>query len=112
MRETSGTKRIRRDVKYAAEGMLVELDGQFGHRDAQDRWADLDRDLAAAISALLTLRLGWAQVLRPCRSAAAIATIMQARGWSGHPVSCGPDCRVADRVDLVSPADTNATRSA
>lgn len=111
VRESSGGKRVRRDVKYTAQRLLVELDGQFGHRDAADRWADLDRDLAAALTALLTVRLGWAQVLLPCRVAAALATILRARGWSGRPVPCGPDCPLGDRVDLVSPADTESTQS-
>lgn len=111
MREQSGEKRVRRDVKYAAERTLVELDGQFGHRDAEDRWADLDRDIAAAVSASVTVRLGWAQVLLPCRVAVSLATILRSRGWSGRPVACGPGCLLGDRVDLVSPADTESTRS-
>lgn len=94
--EQSGERRVRRDVKYAAQRTLVELDGQFGHRDAEDHWADLDRDLAAAVAATITVRLGWAQVLLPCRVAAALATILHARGWSGRPVPCRPGCPVGD----------------
>lgn len=112
VRERSGGRRVRRDVKYAAERVLIELDGQFGHRDALDRWADLDRDLAAAVSSSVTVRLGWAQVLLPCRVAAALGTILRARGWSGRPVACRPGCSIGDRVDLVSRADTAHTRSA
>ena len=111
VREASGDKRVRRDVKYAEQRTLVELDGQFGHRDAEDRWADLDRDLAAAVTASTTVRLGWAQVLLPCRVAVALATILRARGWSGNPIPCGPDCPIGDRVDLVSPADPESTQS-
>ena len=111
VREMSGDRRVRRDVKYAAQRTLVELDGQFGHRDSADRWADLDRDLAAAVAASITVRLGWAQVLLPCHVAAALATILRARGWSGRPVPCAPNCPIGDRVDLVSPADTESTQS-
>lgn len=93
-REVSGAKRVRRDVKYGAHDLLVELDGQFGHRDAEDRWADLDRDLEAVVAHSITVRLGWAQVLQPCRVAQALATILQARGWSGEPVPCGPSCPI------------------
>lgn len=111
VREVSTDTRVRRDVKYAAQRVLVELDGQFGHRDSEDRWADLDRDLAAAVAAMVTIRLGWAQVLLPCRSAAALAAILRARGWSGTATPCRPSCPVDNRVDLVSPADTGSTRS-
>lgn len=112
VRERSGDRRVRRDVKYPAQRVLVELDGQFGHRDTADRWADLDRDLAAVVDSSVTVRLGWAQVLLPCRVAAALATILRTRGWSGHPGPCGPGCPIGDRVDLMSPPDTESTRSA
>ncbi|HEX2893331.1 MAG TPA: hypothetical protein VHO29_04930 [Marmoricola sp.] len=39
---------------------------------ALDRWADLDRDLDAAGANQLTVRLGWQQVLQPCRTAEAL----------------------------------------
>lgn len=110
--ETSGTKRVRRDVKYSEQRTLVELDGQFGHRDAEDRWADLDRDLAAAVAASITVRLGWAQVLSPCRVALALAAVLGSRGWVGRPVPCSPACPVGNRVDLESPGDHGSTRSA
>jgi hypothetical protein len=95
VRESPDGRVVVRDVKYAAQGVLVELDGRFGHRDLEDRWADLDRDLTAAVRALLTVRLGWSQVLAPCRVATAIATILRARGWRGTPVACRPGCPVA-----------------
>lgn len=97
VREGAGGRVAIRDGKYAAQGVVVELDGRFGHSDALDRWADLDRDLAAAEQSLVTIRLGWAQVLAPCRVAASVAVILRARGWSGAPRPCGPDCAVRDR---------------
>jgi hypothetical protein len=106
---TSGA--LFRDVRYSAQCTLVELDGRFGHTDTDDRWHDLDRDLAAAVAGDITVRLGWGQVLEPCRVAAALASILRARGWDGRPTACGPGCPV-DRVALVSPGDSDPTRSA
>ena len=85
-----------RDVAYSPYDALVEIDGAFRHRDAVDRWADLGRDLDAVVQGRVTLRPGWAQVLEPCRLAAIVATVLQARGWAGRPVACGPGCVIAD----------------
>ena len=100
-----------RDVRYAEQRMLVELDGRFGHSDAEDQWDDLDRDLTAALAGALTVRLGWGQVLKPCRVAAAVEVILRARGWEGSPVRCSPSCPV-DRVGFVPRGDPDPTRSA
>jgi very-short-patch-repair endonuclease len=82
-----------RDVEYPDQRLVVELDGALGHSAASDRWANLDRDLHAAGAGRLTVRLSWHQVEQaPCRTAAVIAEILQARGWSGHLVPCGPGC--------------------
>ena len=94
MRDPTGGRVVVRDVTYDAHGLVVELDGRFGHDDATDRWRDLDRDLAAAARALVTVRLGWAQVLSPCRVVEAVADILRARGWSGEAHPCGPGCSV------------------
>jgi len=85
-----------RDVEYVGQLTIVELDGRLGHEWAADRWADLDRDLAAAEDALLTLRAGWQQVLSPCRLAGVVARILGARGWQGDPLPCSPGCAAAD----------------
>jgi len=100
-----------RDVRYTGQRTLVELDGRFGHTDTDDRWHDLDRDLAAALAGELTVRLGWGQVLQPCRVAVALAGILRSRGWDGSPGVCSAGCPV-DRVGLMSPGDTDPTRSA
>jgi hypothetical protein len=81
-----------RDVEYAGLGVVMELDGRLGHEAANDRWADLDRDLESALNGEVTLRAGWKQVLSPCRLAAAVARILLARGWQGRPRACGPGC--------------------
>lgn len=90
-----------RDVEYLRLGTTVELDGRLGHEATTDRWADLDRDMDAAVSGGLTLRIGWRQVLNPCRLAAAVARILVARGWTGSPRPCRRGCAVAEvRADL------------
>jgi len=80
------------DVEYVGLGVLVQLDGRIGHTDSLDKWADLDRDLIGVIAAILTLRVGWAQVLDPCRLAAIVGRILQQRGWTGTVQPCGPIC--------------------
>jgi hypothetical protein len=80
------------DVEYVGLGVLVQLDGRIGHADSLDKWADLERDLLGVIESILTLRVGWAQVLDPCRLAAIIGKILHQRGWSGDLHPCGPIC--------------------
>lgn len=88
----SGRTTAFRDVDYVELATVVELDGRLGHEEPTDRWADLDRDLDTAIDQRLTVRLGWHQVLQPCRVAAAVAILLIARGWEGTPIPCGSDC--------------------
>jgi hypothetical protein len=97
LREVAGGRVAVRDVVYVEQDVVVELDGRFGHTDALDRWADLDRDLSAARQALLTIRLGWAQVLSPCQVAAAVAEILTNRGWTGSAHPCRRGCQVGGR---------------
>ena len=91
-----------RDVDYLDLATLVELDGRLGHEDAPDRWADLDRDLVAVVAGELTLRVGWGQVLDPCRLAVIIGRILVARGWVSTLRGCSEGCPVADIA--ISPA--------
>jgi hypothetical protein len=93
-RVSTGRAVAYRDVEYVGLDTVVELDGRLGHEAATDRWADLDRDLDAAVDRRLTVRFGWRQVLQPCRVAAAVATLLRARGWAGDPIPCGPTCPV------------------
>jgi hypothetical protein len=84
---------VRRDVTYPTQRARVELDGRLGHDAALDRWADLDRDLAAAVHGSITLRAGWAQVLAPCRLAVLVGAILTTRGWTGTVRPCtDPAC--------------------
>ena len=81
-----------RDVRYPAYRTNVELDGRLGHSQALDRWADLDRDLEAATRGDTTLRVGWRQVLEPCRLAATVGEVLALRGWPGVTRLCGAGC--------------------
>lgn len=90
-----------RDVEYKAWRTLVELDGRLGHEWTSDRWDDLDRDVDAAVDGHLTVRIGWRQVLQPCRLAERMARILVARGWPGRARSCGPCCLVFHDVQPV-----------
>lgn len=80
------------DVEYVGLGVLVQLDGRIGHTDSLDKWADLERDLVGVVASILTLRVGWAQVLEPCRLAAIVGAILNQRGWTGQLRPCGPMC--------------------
>lgn len=84
---------VYRDVAYADYGVLVEVDGRLWHDNPRQRDLDLDRDLDAAASGLVTVRVGWGQVHgRPCETAVRIAELLNARGWLGSLTPC-PTCR-------------------
>ncbi|GED98041.1 hypothetical protein [Gordonia crocea] len=82
-----------RDIEYEEWGLIIELDGRFGHDEARSRDADLERDLDAAVFAgKESLRLGWGQVVgRPCLTAAKVAAKLRRLGWSGQLARC-PKC--------------------
>lgn len=87
-----GRGTIYRDVEHAEQQVVVELDGRLFHDHARARNADLERDLDAAVSGSVTVRLGWGQVLdRSCATAASIAALLQQRGWTGALSPC-PGC--------------------
>jgi len=82
---------IYRDVTY--DELDLELDGRLYHDNVEQRDRDLDRDLDAAVAQRVAVRLGYGQVVgRPCRTAARIALLLRARGWTGRPSPCGPEC--------------------
>jgi hypothetical protein len=83
-----------RDVDYVQHDTIVELDGRLGHEAATDRWSDLERDIDSAVAGSLTVRLGWGQVLDPCRVAVAVHRALLTRGWTGRPRGCSPPCPV------------------
>lgn len=82
----------RYDVLYEAARVIVELDGRTYHSLARDRYADLERDVEAAVTGHLTVRLGWGQVFSTsCATAERLAALMKQRGWSGCLRRC-PSC--------------------
>ena len=83
-----------RDADYVGGRVVVELDGRLGHDVAAARWADLDRDLESAASGSVTVRVGWRQVLEPCRTATVVGRVLAAHGWRGALRPCGPACAV------------------
>ena len=92
-----------RDVDYVGLGVVVELDGRLGHELQSDRWNDLERDIDSVVAGDITVRVGWRQVLSPCRLADAVARLLGARGWAGELRSCGPDCWAAAHQQRDSP---------
>lgn len=94
-RERTDGGTVYRDACYEAFGLLIELDGRLFHDSARQRDRDLDRDLVAAVDGRTTVRLGWGQVFeRPCRTAGRVAALLQQRGWTGPPRTCGPACAI------------------
>jgi very-short-patch-repair endonuclease len=76
-------------VVYGRLGLVVELDGRLWHDSAEQRDADLDRDLDAAVVGMQTVRLGWGQVFhRPCDTAVRLGAVLTARGWTGAVARC------------------------
>jgi hypothetical protein len=87
-----GGKKGYPDVEYKEQNVLVHLDGKVGHTDSLDRWADFERDLAGFVDRVLTIRIGWGQVLDPCRLATSLGAVLRQRGWTGRLHPCGPIC--------------------
>lgn len=90
-----GRSNTYRDVEYVGLHTVIELDGRLGHELALDRWDDLERDVDALSAGAITARLCWAQVLEPCRVAAAVSRILVARGWGGVAKPCSPGCPIS-----------------
>ena len=79
-----------RDTLYEEYQTVVELDGRVAH-PGDSRWNDIHRDNAAVTAGLSTLRYSWRDVtVTPCRTAAEIATVLTARGYTRiRPCSAG-----------------------
>jgi hypothetical protein len=89
--------RGRRDRLYREYGVIVELDGKVGH-DGEQVSQDKARDRAAAGTGQQTVRFEWKDVHgAPCKSAAEVAAVLRARGWTGDPRPCSLSCGVASR---------------
>jgi hypothetical protein len=93
-RVCSGRTVAHRDVEYLGLATVIELDGNLGHLHLTDRWDDMTRDIASALSGDTTLRLGWRHIEDSCRTAVAVAQLLVAKGWTGKPRACSADCLV------------------
>jgi hypothetical protein len=93
-RMVQGTRSRYPDNLYESFGVGVELDGNAYHL-VEDRWQDIRKDNAGAVSGIVTLRFSWADVTqRPCAVAAVVAGALSQRGWPGPPSRCGPTCMI------------------
>lgn len=91
---TTGGRTRYLDNLYAAEGVVVELDGQAAH-PAEARWLDIHRDNAHASSGLITLRYSWPDItLRPCLVAQQVSEVLRSRGARLSLHRCGRECRI------------------
>jgi hypothetical protein len=83
------------DNLYEKYGVCVELDGTAAH-PADEQWRDKRRDNANTVSGIVTLRFGLLDVGdRRCQTAAAVATLLHTRGWTGSPRPCGCGCALS-----------------
>lgn len=83
----------RLDFRDRERGVGVEVDGEFYHRDRHHE--DRARDREAAGRGDVILRAGWVDVVStPCELAVDVALAQRARGWTGTPIPCSPDCAV------------------
>jgi hypothetical protein len=103
-RVLAGTKVTERDAEYAEFGVVVELDGRIAHEEPAKRWADVDRDISAAIVGQITIRPGWRHLLEPCALARSLSELLRSRGWAGHPTPCSADCAVLQSSSDCEPA--------
>ncbi|HSR23050.1 MAG TPA: hypothetical protein VLW53_05840, partial [Candidatus Eisenbacteria bacterium] len=90
-------RRRYRDVRYRRWRLVVELDGQAAHPEESREEDDLRDNELVEREDTRTLRYGWRSVTTlGCRSAAQVARVLRAGGWTGQPRRCGPDCAVND----------------
>lgn len=112
LREATGQGVVFRDAFHPDHAFLVELDGRLGHEWNADRWSDLDRDVASAEEQRLTIRVGWKQVLDPCRLALSVVRILRARGWTGSAHPCSETCPVGVRGGSSAPGAEDPPQTA
>ncbi|WP_375422971.1 hypothetical protein [uncultured Friedmanniella sp.] len=76
-------RRHRRDVRYSAYGVVVELDGRLGH-EGLGRFRDMARDNGAVLDGEVTLRYGSAEVFgEACLVARQVGAVLGGPGWRG-----------------------------
>lgn len=84
----AGARRLH-DNRYAAYGLVVEVDGRLGHESWADRVRDGRRDRQVLPTHGVTLRVFWPDVvLTPCTTAVEVAAVLAARGWRDRARPC------------------------
>lgn len=87
-RQESNRRRHRRDVRYSAFGVVVELDGRLGH-EGLGRFRDMARDNGALLDGEITLRYGFADVSgEACTVARQVYAVLRSRGHDGELRRC------------------------
>jgi hypothetical protein len=83
------------DNLYEPFAVCVELDGTAAH-PSDEQWRDKRRDNSNMLSGILPLRYGLLDLgERRCETAAAVATLLRSRGWTGSPHPCSrPTCAI------------------
>jgi hypothetical protein len=83
------------DNLYEPFAVCVELDGTAAH-PSDEQWRDKYRDNSNMLSGILPLRFGLLDLGdRRCETAAAVATLLRSRGWTGSPHPCSrPTCAI------------------
>ncbi len=77
-------RRRYRDVRYRRWRLVVELDGRAAHPEEDREHDDLRDNELVAQEGTRTLRYGWRSVVtRPCATAAQVAAVLGAGGWTG-----------------------------
>jgi very-short-patch-repair endonuclease len=90
IRQGSGSRYL--DNLYEDYRVCVEIDGTAAH-PADEQWRDKRRDNANTLSGIVTLRFGLLDLgERRCQTAAAVATLLRSRGWTGSPRACAGGC--------------------
>jgi hypothetical protein len=88
--------RVYRDVRYPGFGLVIELDGKASH-PADELRRHLRRDNSGTLDGDLILHFSWNDVsLSPCATAAQVATVLRARGWSKSARRCGSTCAMVE----------------
>jgi hypothetical protein len=80
--------RVRSDVVYREQRLIVELDGRLNHGGMAE-FRDMWRDNVATLDDWLTLRYGaWNLTHQPCEVSDQVAAALIRRGWTGLPTRC------------------------
>ena len=98
-RQHGNRRRHRRDVRYSAFAVVVEVYGRLGH-EGLGRFRDVARDNGALLDGEVTLRYGSVDVSGvPCAVARQVGSVLDRRGWDGEVRRC-PRCRAVPEQEM------------